>query len=368
MKSFQCTCGNALYFESSRCLACGIDVGYEPAQGVIRRLGKSHRLCGNGQRYAACNWLVPAGSGEAFCLSCRLNRTIPDLGNPLNRQHWSLVEGAKRRLLSTLLSFGLSLPTLAEDPLNGLAFDIVSTTLDPRFTMGHLRGVITVNIEEADDTWRQINRQQLGEASRTLLGHFRHESGHYLWYRFLSRLEWEHPSRTAFRELFGNDSFDYGEALARYYQQGPPAHWQQNYISAYAASHPWEDWAETWAHYLQMVDGIETCEELGIQVESAAAPPALIPLPAGLVISEAGEDASFRALLQRWISLATIMNEISRSFGAPVLYPYVISPSVARKLRLAHHFASMWGDAKSVTPAGFAQSPACGLHSETGQL
>lgn len=335
MKSFQCTCGNTLFFESSRCLACGLDVGYEPGLGVIRRLDKKFRLCANGQRHAACNWLVPAGSGEAFCASCRLNRTIPDLGNALNRHHWSLMEAAKRRLLHTLIGFQISLPTLAEDPLNGLAFDIVSTTLDPAATTGHLSGVITVSLEEADDTWRQINRQQLGEASRTLLGHFRHESGHYLWYRYLSRLDWDHPSRTAFRTLFGNDSFDYGSALARYYQQGPPANWQQHYISAYAASHPWEDWAETWAHYLQMVDGIETCEELGIQAD-------LAPLPAGLEARSNAEDASFRALLQRWISLATMLNEISRSFGAPVLYPYVISPAVADKLRLAHHFASVW--------------------------
>lgn len=335
MKSFQCICGNALFFESSRCLACGLDVGYDATLGVIRRIDKNYRLCGNGQRYAACNWLVPATAGEGFCGSCRLNRTIPDLSSERNRQHWRLMETAKRRLLHTLLEFGIPLPTLADDPDNGLAFDIVSTSLDPAATTGHLSGVITVSLEEADDTWRQINRQQLGEASRTLLGHFRHESGHYLWYRYLSRLDWDHPSRTAFRTLFGNDSFDYSSALARYYQQGPPANWQQHYISAYAASHPWEDWAETWAHYLQMVDGIETCEELVIQA-------ALAPLPAGLEPLSNAEDASFRALLQRWISLATMLNEISRSFGAPFLYPYVISPAVADKLRLAHHFASVW--------------------------
>ncbi len=308
----------------------------------MRQIDTSYRLCANGQRHAVCNWLVPASSGQAFCISCRLNRTIPDLRSDRNRHHWSLMEAAKRRLLHSLIGFHLSLPTLAEDPLNGLAFDIVSTTLDPAATTGHLSGVITVSLEEADDTWRQINRQQLGEASRTLLGHFRHESGHYLWHRFLSRLHWDHPSRTAFRTRFGNDSFDYGSALARYYRYGPPADWQQHFISAYAASHPWEDWAETWAHYLQMVDGIETCEQLGIQARPASALPALTPLPAGLEASSAEEDASFQALLQRWISLATKLNEISRSFGAPFLYPYVISAAVAEKLRLAHHFASTW--------------------------
>jgi hypothetical protein len=236
----------------------------------------------------------------------------------------------------------IPLPTLAEDPQNGLAFDIVSTTLNPAATTGHLSGVITVSLEEADDTWRQINRQQLGEASRTLLGHFRHESGHYLWYRYLSRLEWTHPWRMGFREIFGNEALHYSDGLARHYQYGPPADWQQNYISAYAASHPWEDWAETWAHYLQMVDGFETCEQLGIRSSEAPLPSSACTLPAGLEIDSSSEDANFHSLIQRWISLASMMNEISRSFGAPFLYPYVISPAVARKLRLAHHFAEVW--------------------------
>ena len=342
MRSFQCTCGNALFFESSRCLKCGLDVGYEPVKGLIRRIDKTFRLCSNGQRYAACNWLVPTSSSEALCTSCRLNRTIPDLSNALNRQHWSLMEAAKRRLLHTLIGLHIPLPTLAEDPQNGLAFDIVSTTLNPAATTGHLSGVITVSLEEADDTWRQINRQQLGEASRTLLGHFRHESGHYLWYRCLSRLEWTHPWRMAFREVFGNEALHYSDGLARHYQYGPPADWQQNFISAYAASHPWEDWAETWAHYLQMVDGFETCEQLGIRSSEAPLPASACTLPTGLETDSASEDANFHSLIQRWISLASMMNEISRSFGAAFLYPYVISPAVARKLRLAHYFAKVW--------------------------
>lgn len=356
MKSFQCTCGNTLFFESSRCLACGLDVGYEPVQDIMRPIDAHLKLCANGARHGVCNWLLPAASSAAFCLSCRLNRTIPDLSTEQNRRHWGLMESAKRRLIHTLHALRIPLPSLKDDPQNGLAFDIVSTTLDPRVTMGHLNGVITVSLEEADDTWRQINRQQLGEASRTLLGHFRHESGHYLWERFLSRLDWMAPERFAFREIFGNESFSYSEALQRYYQNGPPVGWQQQFITPYAAAHPWEDWAETWSHYIQMIDGLETSAQFDMPGSGAvvsAPPPDRCTLPAVLASSTHREDSAFHELLQRWLNLVTVMNEISRSLGAPLLYPYIISPAAARKLRLAHHFASVWGAAPGVTSSDF---------------
>jgi hypothetical protein len=358
MKSFHCTCGNALYFESSQCLRCGLEVGYDPMQDLMRPLDAHLKRCANGARHGVCNWLLPAASSAAFCRSCRLTRTIPDLGTEQNRRHWGLMEAAKRRLIHTLHALRIPLPSLAEDPQNGLAFDIVSTTLDPRVTMGHLGGVITVSLEEADDTWRQINRQQLGEASRTLLGHFRHESGHYLWDRFLSRLEWMNPARFAFREVFGNESFSYSDALQRYYRQGPPADWQQRFITPYAAAHPWEDWAETWAHYLQIVDGLETGGQFGIR--SGAVSPAPLPdsctLPTALASSKQREDSAFHDLLQRWLSLVTVMNEVSRSFGAPLLYPYIISPPAVRKLRLAHHFAGVWGSRAGTGGSEFIDS------------
>lgn len=346
MKSFHCACGNILYFDSTRCLRCQQDVGFDPLEDGMRRLKPSLRLCANGRMHGVCNWLLPADSPEAFCASCRLNRTIPDLSEGRNLRHWGLMEAAKRRVIRTLLNLGFRLPTLEEDPQDGLGFDILSTTLDPSATMGHLRGVITVSLEEADDTWRQINLQQLGEASRTLLGHFRHETGHFVWHRHLSRLAWDHPSRHAFREIFGNDSESYADALSRHYEQGAAPDWADHHISAYAASHPWEDWAETWAHYLQMVDGFETCDHLGIRGGGVNLPLVILPmesctLPPGLT-AHPGEDANFHAWLQRWICLAAVLNEISRSFGAPFLYPYIITPDVARKLRLAHHFAQMW--------------------------
>ena len=348
MQLFKCECGNVLFFGSSQCLKCGSEVGYDPQGGTMMRLqpGSRMRRCDNGVKHRVCNWVLPAASGEALCIACRMNQTIPDLGTERNRVLWGRMEMAKRRFIYTLLRIGIALPSKAENPKAGLAFDIVSTLSNPTVTTGHLNGVITVNLEEADDTYRQINRQQLGESSRTLLGHFRHESGHYFWQRCLSGLAWEDLLRMAFRERFGDEWLDYSAALTAHYLRAAPAGWEQSFISAYASSHPWEDWAETWAHYLQIVDGLETCESLGIRVQSLALPLVTLPVEAGflptVLLSSAAEDGDFLAWLQRWICMSTVLNEISNSIGEPALYPFVISVRVAQKLRLAYYFAKVW--------------------------
>ena len=340
MQRFTCDCGNVLFFGSSKCLKCGGAVGYDPGGGemVTVRPGGKWKVCDNGVKHGVCNWLLPLDATEKLCLACRMNRTIPDLRTGRNLLLWGRMEIAKRRLIYTLRRMGIPLP--------GLAFDIVSTLSNPTVTTGHLNGVITVNLEEADDTYRQINRQQLGENSRTLLGHFRHESAHYFWQRNLSDLAWDHPLRLAFRERFGDEWLDYSVALNAHYERGAPAGWEQNFITAYAASHPWEDWAETWAHYLQIVDGLETCESLGIHVKHLALPLVMLPGEAGalpIMLPQNGlVDGDFLAWLQRWMCLSTVLNEISHSLGEQALYPFVITVRVAQKLRLAHHFATVW--------------------------
>ncbi|WP_395751220.1 putative zinc-binding metallopeptidase [Prosthecobacter sp.] len=349
MQRFTCECGNVLFFGSSRCLKCGSDVGYDPQRGVMQRVrpGSPMKRCQNGVKHNVCNWLLPASAVAVLCVACRMNRTIPDLGTERNRMLWARMEMAKRRLIYTLLRLGIGPPSKKDDPKNGLAFDIVSTLSDPKVTMGHLDGVITMDLEEADDTFRQVNRQQLGESSRTLQGHFRHESAHYLWKRHLSELAWDDPMRLAFRERFGEEWTDYATALSSYYQAGAPADWGQNYITAYASSHPWEDWAETWSHYLQILDGLETCESLGIQVQHIALPLVILPVESGtlpaMLPSAPAEDGEFLAWLQRWMCLSSVLNEISFSLGEPPLYPFVISVKAAQKLRLAHYYAHAWG-------------------------
>lgn len=367
MQRFTCGCGNVLFFGSVRCLSCDTEVGFDPRRREMRRLSPAGKFkpCANGALHGVCNWLLEADSPETLCEACRMNRVVPDLGWKRNQLLWGKVETAKRRLLYTLSRLGIALPSKAEDAKMGMAFEIVSTVLNPAVTTGHLNGVITVNLEEADDTYRQINRQQLGENSRTLLGHFRHESGHYCWERFLSGLEWGDPARVAFREIFGNEWLEYGSALAAYYRDGAPPGWQGHFISAYASSHPWEDWAETWAHYLQMVDGLETCGAMGIEAGNLALPPAISPAAAGALPQalpqSPEEDGAFLAMLQRWTRLSTALNEVSDTLGEAPLCPFVISSPIARKLRLAHYLASLWG-AKE-TEFAVASSPA-GLSTE----
>lgn len=351
MQHFHCDCGNPLFFGSSRCLKCGLDVGYDAPTGGMVTLERDsyYKRCANGVQYGVCNWVVPndPGAGAALCLACRMNRVIPDLRSDRNRTLWGRMELAKRWMLHTLLRLGIRLSPPGLGRADSLAFDIVSTVANPEVTTGHLNGVITVNLEEADDTYRQINRQQLGENSRTLLGHFRHESAHYLWQRCLSNLNWDHPLRLAFRARFGDEWLDYAQALKAHYERGAVPGWEQHYISAYAASHPWEDWAETWAHYLQIVDGLETCESLGIDVRHLALPLEMLPGEAGTLpemLPQVGTlDGSFLAWLQRWMCLSTVLNEVSHSLGEQPLYPFVISVPVAQKLRLAHHYAQVWG-------------------------
>ena len=351
MKRFHCDCGNVLFFGSSVCLKCAGEVGFDPETRLMVRVrpGGAMKRCENGTLHGVCNWLLPAKSSAVLCLACQMNQTIPDLRVERNRMLWGRVEMAKRRMIHTLLDLGITLPSKRENPQHGLAFDLVSSFSNPTVTTGHLNGVITINLEEADDTYRQINRQHLNESSRTLLGHFRHESAHYFWMRCLSELAWDDPLRLAFRARFGDEWLDYSMALNAHYQKGAPTNWDQSYITAYAASHPWEDWAETWAHYLQIADGLETCESLGIQVKHLALDLVMLPGEAGSLPSmlpqSASADGDFLAWLQRWMCLSTVLNEISNSLGEAPLYPFVISVRVAQKLRLAHHFAQVWGAA-----------------------
>ena len=353
MQRFTCECGNALFFDNSHCLKCGLEVGYDPEGRAMVALSGSRALqrCANGTRYKVCNWLVHKSSRLVLCPACKLNRKIPDLTQPRNVMLWGRMEAAKRRLLVTLMQLGIPPVPKSEDALSGLAFDILSAWVDPGSTMGHMNGVITVHLEEADDTYRQINREQLKESTRTLLGHFRHETGHYVWQRFLGWRDWQDAQRVAFRERFGEDMRDYAEALSWYYRNGAPRDWQQGFITAYATSHPWEDWSETWAHYLQMVEGMETFSGLGMEVSRIALPAFTFPPEAGrlplALPQNAAADAAFLTWLEGWVELATLLNEMSASLGQPAMYPYVVSVKVAQKLRLVDHLVKLWGGSGS---------------------
>lgn len=348
-RAFVCRCGRPVFFRNSQCLACATPLGYEVQQqrllplqaagddGTWREAGAAadaprFRRCANLDTAAACNWLLDADeAGTALCRSCRLTRVLPDLNSTEGALWWQRIELAKRRLVSSLV--GLKLPVcsrIGEDPEHGLVFDLVQAAPGaPPVLTGHADGVITVDAQEADDARREARRSALGEPYRTLLGHLRHESGHYYWQRLVQHGVW----LEAWRELFGDERQDYAAALKLYYDQGAPADWNQRFVSAYAASHPWEDWAETWAHYLHMVDTLDTAHSFGVAEHVALDCEGFGPE----ALSDA-EDARapFLPLVNSWIELSGVLNELSRSMGVPDFYPFVLSLPAVRKLHLVH--------------------------------
>jgi len=344
MKSFHCSqCGMMIFFENDRCLKCGHPLGVVPEVMDMRALekvngeewqltgtaasGKKHRSCANGKQYGICNWLVPAEDPNAWCVACRLNKVIPDLSDPKNLKRWSKVELAKRRCLYTLLKLGLPLESAPANNPPPLRFKFLQDMPNGPVKTGHENGVITINIAEADEDERERRRLDMREPYRTLIGHIRHESGHYYWDRLIA----SSPNLPGFRKLFGDDTANYNAALETYYRQGPPADWAARTVSAYASSHPWEDWAETWAHYLHIMDTLESAASFGLGMKDTA------PDKTGYLPINYGENMDFDQLLAAWAPLTTALNTINRSMGLPDLYPFVIPPPVVAKLHFIHN-------------------------------
>jgi hypothetical protein len=327
MKIYSCDhCGNPLYFENNQCLNCGRLVGFDPGSLAMHTLteGGAYRYCKNAE-YGVCNWLVEsAAPGSGYCMACALNRTIPSLGSEDNRRRWRSVEVAKHRLIYSLLR--LKLPFHGSEEL---VFDFLADGVSKVMT-GHDQGVITLNIEEADETSRVRNKLDMGERYRTLLGHFRHESGHYYW----DLLVRDGSFPEGFRQLFGDERGDYAAALQAYYANGAPADWTQRFISPYATSHPWEDWAETWAHYLHMMDTLETAWAFGIRIDAVE-----VDKEAGIranVVQDPYEVRSFDRIIRSWLPLCFAVNSLNRSMGYADFYPFVLSAPVVEKLRFIH--------------------------------
>jgi hypothetical protein len=354
-RAYSCKCLRAVFFGNSHCLSCDTPLGYEPHLGQIFALtpgsktehwylstsgsfdrgSKLYRRCANFNSAAGCNWLVDPDSRVPvqYCISCRLTRTIPDLSSQENRISWGRLENAKRRVISTLIGLRLPLASrVSEDPERGLAFDFLrSPAGGPRILTGHDNGVITVNIEEADDVKREQIRASVHEPYRTLVGHLRHEIGHYYWDRLIARSHFI----SDFRALFGTDTADYGQALRRNYTHGPPPDWAENYVSAYASVHPWEDWAETWAHYLHMIDSVGTAMSFGLNPNAIAMP---FDCFGSDVLYDANRQDSneFLTLLNTWLKLTAVMNELCRSMGQPDFYPFALPRRAATKFQFIH--------------------------------
>jgi hypothetical protein len=349
MKLFKCQrCGQQLYFDNTRCEACGAVLGYLPERMILSVLHEAGderwqpavapefevRFCANAAE-GACNWLLPEDSVTSYCHACRLNRTIPDLSDDQHALLWQRLEDAKHWMIYGIMRLGLPLIDKNQDARRGLAFDFLSDDgMDfrdgPAVMTGHAEGLITINLAEADDAVRERARQQMDEPYRTLLGHFRHEVGHYYW----ERLVRDRDALDPFRAVFGDECRDYGQSLREHHEKGPPADWQKAYVSAYASAHPWEDFAESWAHYLHIVDTLETAFAFRLSVDPRAAQDP--SLSTDIDFDPYGET-DFDRLIGAWLPVTFAVNSLNQSMGQPRLYPFLLAPKVVDKLRYIHN-------------------------------
>ena len=332
MRSFRCACGNRLYFENDRCLDCGRALAFDPSRMEVRAVEAGDRLCAHHADPGTCNWLLDIDNAR-YCRACSLNQVIPDLSDARRVRLYYEVEKAKRRLIFTLICLGLPVEGRAQRQ-DGLAFRILADArLDEddatlaaygEVTTGHAQGEITINLLEADPRLREGMRVAMNESYRTLLGHFRHESGHYYWQRLVALGD----DLGDFRSRFGDERRQYQDSLDAYYREGPPDGWHREYVVAYAASHPLEDFAECWSHYLHMVDTLQTAADLGFSVGDLRI---MDPLRATL---------PFERIVDQWRQLAPAMNDLNRSMGLDDAYPFSLTEPVVEKLRFVHELVA----------------------------
>lgn len=357
MAPYPCpNCKRLVHFEVRICPACTFTLGYDPASDAFLFLGDGATtwrgtdgqphdvvVCANNNEYEVCNWLVATADDTPFCRACRHNRMIPDLTVASVPPRWRKIEEAKRRMFHTLIHLGLPIETKAEeiDRIQGLAFDFL---YDPaaegqgqaQITTGHDGGVITLNLIEADDVERERIRRDMGEPYRTLLGHFRHEVGHHYWSRLI---ETDPAELDAFRAVFGDETIDYAQALKAHYGPDGSKLWTDDYVSFYATAHPWEDFAETFAHYLHMVDTLATIG--GFAMTMAPFPgPENLPEP---IVDFDAYTASTEQLSAQMLPWSFALNAANRSMGQPDLYPFRLSPAITRKIDYVNRLVAKSG-------------------------
>ncbi|KAA5539180.1 hypothetical protein FYK55_24995 [Roseiconus nitratireducens] len=327
MRNFDCRCGAALFFHSEQCVRCKSATAMcancrqvaavdDLNDGTVQcsNCGTHMRFCGNRVQNAICNGGVRAESADALCRYCSLNQIVPDLSMPGNREKWLSIERAKHRVLYDVDRIGFPIITDAGDGRAILRFEFKSSTAEP-VTTGHTSGLITMNIAEADSVQREQTRVQFGEPQRTLVGHFRHELGHYFWDVCVN------PSRLdEYRQLFGDErNPDYVTAQQQYYSGGPPDDWWTTYVSEYATMHSWEDFAETFNAYLDMIAIVGTSAHFHrLRVDADV------------------DGGDFQQLLTAYQDIGIVANELNRDMGMLDLVPEVFTPPVVQKMRFVH--------------------------------
>ena len=345
MRLYACQyCSLTLHFESVFCVRCRSALGYwaeTDTLGVLDPVprspglftcwsvpGRRLRRCGN-SRVDVCNWVVDANTDAMFCTACRHNRVVPGDGSVAGRIGWRRLEAAKHRLFVALHRLGL-IRVVERAGVHSLGFLFLEDPPGgPPVMTGHANGQITIAVKEADDVAREQRRHALGEPYRTLLGHFRHESAHYFWDRLIR-------DRGAFdecRAVFGDDTTSYQGAVERYYMSGPRIGWQSSFISAYATMHPWEDFAETWAHYLHMVATLDTAHAYQLRTAPHADRfgASHIRDPVDPLLTD-----DFASLVAVWLPLTMLMNSLNNAVGKDDAYPFVLAAPVIDKLAYVH--------------------------------
>lgn len=346
MKLFNCNiCENPLFFENYRCERCGGSILYDyeslnmvTVQSNMQQelvgdnvYGKRTQYCKN-HSLTGCNWLVAVEGPSAelgYCRACEFNRTIPNLEDIENLAKWRKLEIAKHRLIYQLKKLKLPLVTKDESPEKGLCFDFISTNIDNTAMTGHSDGVITIILSEADSVHREQLRKQMSEPYRTLIGHFRHEIGHFYWDRLIAPNQ---NTLSSFREVFGDERVSYTESLKTYYSK-EVNNWDNSFISKYATAHPWEDWAETWAHYLHIMDTMETAFYFGLGINPIFQKNVK---PTLNVDYDPYENPNFSEILEHCLPNFFAMNSMNRSMGMPDAYPFIVSQEVIVKLNWIH--------------------------------
>ena len=374
-RAWRCQCGRPSFFRNSRCPGCGTALGFVPETGQLlplepgpgagswRAFGSAarasgaplYRRCSNLDSAAGCNWLLASSDegepGQLPCRACRLNRTLPDLTRKQHRLWWRRIELAKRRLVASLIALGLPVASrIDEDPARGLAFDLLhEDETHARVLSGYRDGIVTLNIEEADEARRQRVRAVLHQPLRTLLGHLRHDIGHYYWQRLVAGSAWHEP----FRELFGDERRDDARSPQQLHAQQDSGDWASRHVSALALEHPLEDWAETFAHYLEMSDALDTALGFGIDADNLEL--RYEPFNETSLYRRQGADAAaFLGFVNRWMELTGVLNELARSMGRLDFYPFVLSSEALRKLHFVHLviLGTSGRSTRSVSPIG----------------
>lgn len=311
MRVFSNPVGSGSLWFDNLTTANGTPVAYDPQARAFLPMPP---FCINRERIG-CNWIAPEQG--AFCRSCAMTALAPDPTIENAIPNWAETEAAKRWALDNLGRWHWFRP---EDPGTRPIFHMLAEYDGPA-PMGHVDGVVTISVAEADPVVRTTRRQALGEPYRTMIGHMRHEIAHMLWWRLSLREDF----LDAFRDMFGDERVDYGQSLQRHYTNGPPIHWDQRYLTSYASAHPHEDWAETTAHLLHLTDITDSFVAAGLSAPN---------LP-GANWDPYTETDSER-LIHSGASLAVGINHVNRAMGLPDLYPFMLAEHTRRKLTFVH--------------------------------